>query len=405
MTSEATRSAQPGAGSPPPAAAPHGGSRTSGGGKVSGPLAIFTSTMGGGGAQRSMVKLAGAIAHRGFEVDLVLIRAEGHYRSEVSEAVRVIDLGARRALASIPPMVRYLRRERPAALLSSLDYVNIVGLWARRLSGVETRMIVSERNTLSSVVQNASRFRTKLRPPLMRWFYPWADGIVAVSRGVADDLTNMTGITSDRVQVIYNPVISPLLREMASAPLDHPWFRPGEPPVVLGLGRLKPQKDFGVLIEAFAHVRETRQARLLILGEGPERGRLESTVRRLGLENDVQLPGWVVNPYPFMSRSGLFVLSSRWEGLPGALIEALYCSVPVVSTDCPSGPREILEDGRHGLLVPVGDVPALARAIDIALSGAGPRPSPDTWRAFDQEVVVDRYLEALLGTRHEREAE
>ncbi len=362
-------------------------------------IAVLTSSMGGGGAQRSMVRLAGAIAQRGHAVDLVLIHADGHYRDEVSPAVRVVDLGARRALASIPAMVRYLRRERPAALLSSLDYVNIVGLWARWLSRTDTRMIVNEQNTLSLVVRNASRFRTRLRPPLMRRFYPWADGVVAVSQGVADDLADVTSLDRDRIQVIPNPVVSPLIGQMASEDVDHPWFRPGEPPVVLSLGRLVPQKDFGTLIESFARVRRTRSARLMILGEGRERERLEASIQRLGLHNDVQLPGWVVNPYPFIRRSDVFVLSSKWEGLPTVLIEALFCGVPVVSTDCPSGPREILDNGRYGRLVPIGHVEALAGSIDDSLSDATPRPGPESWRAFDQELVVDRYLDALLGPR------
>lgn len=362
-------------------------------------VAIFLSSLGGGGAQRSMLRLAGGIAERGHRVDLVVVRAEGHYGGEVAHPVRVVDLGARRALLALPRLAAYLRRERPAALLSSLDYVNIVALWSRRLAGVATRLVVNEQNTLSVAVANTASRRTRWMPGLVGRFYPWADGIVAVSEGVADDLARATGLPRERIDVIYNPVVTPQLEAMAKEPLEHPWFRRGEPPVIAALGRLVPQKDFGHLIRAFARLRRAgREARLLILGEGPERASLEALVRESGVVRDVALPGWIVNPYPHLVRSSLFVLSSRWEGLPTVLIEALFCGLPVVSTDCPSGPREILADGKHGVLVPVGDVDALARAMEGVLAAAVERPGRESWLPFAQDVVVDRYLHRLLGT-------
>lgn len=359
-------------------------------------LAILTSTLGGGGAQQSMIRLAAGIADRGYDVDLVLGRAEGHYADEIHDAVRVVDLRAPRTLFSVPALVRYLRRERPHAMLAALHHVNIVSLWARRLAGVQTRLVVSERNTLSMAAQHASSWRDRLSPRLIDRFYPWADGIVAVSRGVAEDLASVTRIPRDRIQVINNPVVTPRLKEMAKAALDHPWFLPGEPPVILALGRLVPQKDFATLIRAFAEVRRRWTARLLILGEGPERARLETLAVDSGLRADVGLPGWVANPYPFLVGSSMFVLSSRWEGLPGVLIEAMYCGVPVIATDCPSGPREILDEGRHGRLVAVGDVSALARSIEQSLAGNVPRPTRESWLPYEQEVVVGRYLKVLL---------
>lgn len=343
-----------------------------------------------------MVKLAGGIAERGYGIDLVLGHAAGHYASEVHPSVRIVDLRARKMVLSIPTLIRYFRDERPRAVLSSLNHVNIVGLWARRLSRVPTRMVVSERNTLS-LARHGSWWRQRLRPHLIGRFYRWADGIVAVSGGVADDLTTTTGLPSGRIAVIPNPIITPNVRRMAEETPHHRWLSDGEPPVVIAIGRLAPQKDFATLIEAFAAARGSSDARLLILGEGPERQNLESVVRSRGLDDVVDLPGWVDNPYPYLRRSALFVLSSRWEGLPGVLIEALYCGVPVVSTDCPSGPREILEGGRHGRLVPVGDVEALARAVSEGLSGQIAPPSRESWQQYEQEAVVTRYLDLLLG--------
>jgi glycosyltransferase involved in cell wall biosynthesis len=243
----------------------------------------------------------------------------------------------------------------------------------------------------------ARDLRARLGLQLISWFYPWADRITAVSEGVADDLAQAAGIPRERIQVIYNPVVTPEFKAKTEAPLDHPWFAPGEPPVVVGAGRLTIQKDFPALIRAFARVRQARPARLLILGEGEERSALEAVVRQLGVERDVSLPGFVSNPYPYMRRAALFVLSSRWEGLPGVLIEAMYCGARLVATDCPSGPREILADGRYGQLVPVGDVAALADAVRAGLDGHIPVPPAESWRLFEAGTVVDQYIDALMG--------
>jgi glycosyltransferase involved in cell wall biosynthesis len=361
-------------------------------------VAIFTSNMDGGGAERAMAKLAGGIAERGYDVDLVLSRAEGHYLAEVPDTVRIVDLDASRVLASIPGLIRYLRRERPVAMLTSMNYVNVVGIWAKALARVDTRLVVNEQNALSLEAAHSPRRRHRLMPRLIGRFYPWADRIVSVARGTADDLARTTGLPRGRIEVVHNPIVTPELKELAEAPVDHPWFRPGEPPVVLSVGRLSRQKDFGTLLRAFARVRDRRPARLVILGEGPERGSLESLISELGLLEVATLPGWIANPYPWMANAGAYVLSSRWEGLPSVLIEALYCGVPIVATDCLSGPREILDEGAHGLLVKVGDVDALARGIESALDGGVSRPAPASWRPYEQEFVVGRYLDVLVGT-------
>ena len=333
-------------------------------------LALLTSQMEDGGAQRTVLKLAGGLAERGYHVDLVLDPGGRSVPRGGVADVRVVDLGAPRVAASVPALVRYLRTERPVAMLSALDYVNIVALWSRRLAGVRTRLVVSERNHLSTAHRHRIVRRDKLVPALIRRYYPWADAIVAVSEAVADDLTTMTGLPRDGIEVVYNPVVTAEAVRMAGEPLDHPWLRRGQPPVVLGVGVLRRQKDFGTLVEAFADLRRRRPARLLILGDGPEREGLEALVAQKGLESDVQLPGFVANPYPYMKRAAAFALPSRWEGLPGVLIEALFCGVRTVATDCPGGSREILAHGRYGALVPMGDPLAMSAALDSALSGA-----------------------------------
>ncbi|HIK30747.1 MAG TPA: glycosyltransferase [Oscillatoriales cyanobacterium M59_W2019_021] len=360
-------------------------------------LAIFIPSLNGGGAQRLILKLANGFVERGYCVDLVLAQATGPYLPEVPETVRIVDLKASRTLFCLPALVGYLRQNRPIALLSALDYANLIALWASGLARVSTPVVVSEHNTLSLALEHARGWHKRLLPTLMRWFYPQARTIVTVSQGVAEDLPRVTGLDGDRICTIYNPVITPDLREKAKAPLEHPWLKPGEPPVVLAVGRLVPQKDFSTLIRAFAQLRQHRAARLIVLGEGVQRPELEGLVRQFGLESDVSLPGFVLNPYPYMARASVFVLSSRWEGLGIVAIEAMYLGTPVVSTDCPHGPREILQDGKYGTLVPVGDEDRLAKAIEMAMTQEAVPPCQESWQPFEVDTVVNQYLHALVG--------
>ncbi|MGR8934304.1 MAG: glycosyltransferase [Gammaproteobacteria bacterium] len=356
-------------------------------------LAFFVPSMRGGGAERVTAILAGAIAARGYAVDLVLAQAEGPNMAAVADAVRIIDFKCSKLLFTLPSLVRYLRQERPAAMLSMMAHTNIVALTACRVANVATRKIVSERVSVSW----RKRHRSRKLPWLIAHFYPWADDIIAVSDGVADDLAAATALPREKIRTIYNPIVRPEVQEKAKAPLHHPWFKAGEPPVVLAAGRLIGQKDFSTLIHAFARVRQARPARLLILGEGEDRPALEGLIAALGLTGDIGLPGFAADPYPYMARAAAFVLSSRWEGLPGVLIEALYCGAPLIATDCPSGPKEILQDGRYGRLVPVGDVEVLATAIQSALAGEIAPAPPESWRPYVLDNVVNQYLQVLLG--------
>lgn len=360
-------------------------------------IAIFISSMEGGGAQRSMLNLARGLARRGFRIDLLLARADGPYMSDIPDSVRLIDLKCKRVLKSVVPLVRYLRSEQPTAMLSALGHVNLVALWARRLAGVSTRLIISERNQFSHRSKHsAKRIDRFLVPWLAKRFYPWADRVVAVSNGVADDLAFQIPILRPRICTIYNPVARPKLFEMARQTVDHPWFQSTSPPVVVAAGHLHAQKDFSTLIRAIGGVQKNQPVRLLILGEGPERSALERMIEERGLQDVVSLPGFTQNPYAFMSRAALFVLSSRYEGLPGVLIEAMCCGAPVIATDCPSGPREILQDGKYGSLVPVGDAEAMAESIQSALKNRQVPPR-ESVRRFEPETIEDQFLSVLTG--------
>ncbi|WP_148221295.1 glycosyltransferase [Truepera radiovictrix] len=342
-----------------------------------------------------MVNLAHGFLECGARVDLVLAAARGPYLNQVKPDIRIIDLTSPGVFASLPKLVRYLHRQRPDALLTTLNHASVVALLARRLAGVPTRVINRESNMLfPGTVHSLKR---KILREAVRRTYPWADAHIAVSQGVAEDLQRFVPLPSERVFTIYNPVVTDTLQEKARAPLEHPWFNEGEPPVILGVGRLAPQKDFPTLIRAFAEMRRKRPVRLVILGEGGERGALEALVTELGIAADVDLPGFVDNPFAYMARAHLFVLSSRFEGLPGVLIQAMACGCPVVATDCPSGPSEVLAGGQYGPLVPVGDAAALAEAMTKTLAAPPPREKLQGRAAdFSEQATVPRYLEVLL---------
>lgn len=359
-------------------------------------ISLFLPSLRGGGAERVMLNLARGFAERGYEVDLVLAKAEGPYLSQVPDNIRVIDLKSARVLYSLHGLIRYLRQERPHALLSALDHANVVALWAKKISRVPTRIVVSVHSTISKASANARSLREKLTPLFIRIFYTWADAVVTVSRGVADDLIKLTKLPQEKVHVIYNPVVTPELFAKAEEPLDHPWFTPGEPPVILSVGRLTPAKDYPTLIKAFALVRKEMPVRLIILGEGEERPKLEALIRELGLERDVDLPGFVDNPYKYMKRASVLVLSSQWEGLPTVLVEALALGIPVVSTDCPSGPKEILNNGEYGRLVAVGNQKELAQSIKAAIWEGKKKIATDSYKLFQLDTVLHQYEEVLF---------
>ncbi|KPV39146.1 glycosyl transferase family 1 [Thiohalorhabdus denitrificans] len=363
-------------------------------------IALFLSFSGDGGVERMMLNLAGAIARLGHPVDLVRAKAEGGH-DQAPEGVRVIDLGTAHTRTSLKPLTRYLRRERPDAMLAAKDRANRVAIRARQRAGVDTRLAVRLGTHLSRSLEGRSGLKKWLRYRPMRAAYPHADAIVAVSAGVAEDTARITGIPQQAIHVIPNPVVTPGMREAARQPVGHPWLEGDsrEIPVVVAAGRLTRQKDFPTLLRAFARLREERPARLIILGEGRDRPELEALAAELGIAGDLDLPGFAANPYAFMAGADLFALSSAWEGSPNVLTEALALGTPVAATDCQSGPRETLAGGRYGPLVPVGDAEALGRALADTL--AEPPESAFLQEAaapFEAEASARAYL-AALGVR------
>ena len=365
------------------------------------PLALFISRLHCGGAERVTVNLLRAAAQAGITLDLLLAKAEGSLLSEVPREVRVIDFNVSRVRSAIPQIALYLRRERPRAVISHMTHGNIAFLIARALARTKTPLVVVEHSRFSP--SSAAR---KLHPwerKVARVLYPWADHVVGVSTGVSRDVEQSLGLPTDRVRTIYNPIVDARLLARAEEPCPHPWLSPDpwptgdDQPVLLTVGHLgRPEKDHATLLRAVAIVRQTRPVRLVIFGEGSERGQIESLRRDLGLETAVDLPGATNNPYAAMRGASLFVLSSRSEGLPTVLIEALACGCPTVSTTCPSGPTEILEGGRYGVLVPPENPAALAEGI---LKGLDREWDRDALRRrgaeFSATASMNQYLAIL----------
>lgn len=359
------------------------------------PIALFLPTFGDGGVERMLVHLSRGLIDFGRRVDFLVSRAGGPYLSLLPSQVRLVELGTSNPLMMLLPLTRYFGRERPTVCLSAKRY-DSEALRARRLAGVDTRIFVRVGTTPSQRDSHRNAFRRWRSHRRMRRLYPRAHGVIAVSQGVAEDVARSARVPLARIHVVPNPVIPPELADLATAPVDHPWFAASGPPVILGAGGLRRSKDFPTLLRAFARLREKRVLRLVILGEGRQRPRLEALAAELGVRDDVSLPGFVANPYAYMARAHLFVLSSLWEGSPNVVVEAMAVGTPVVCTDCPSGPQEILQGGTYGPLVPVGNADAMAGAMAATLDTP---PSGQTLKAaaapYTIRLSTERYLEAF----------
>jgi glycosyltransferase involved in cell wall biosynthesis len=363
---------------------------------VTAELAVFAATSGHSGVDRVLRNLVPAVAALGLRVDVLGVEGHGPRFDTLPPGVRHLPLGARHVNSALPALVRYLRRERPQALLSDKDRVNRAALIARRLAGVPTRVGVRLGTTVSVNLASRGHFERWLQTASMRCFYPAADAVLVPSAGAADDLAAHARLPRSRIHVVPSPIVTAALQVRAAEPLEHPWFAPGQPPLILGVGELSERKDFATLLRAFARVRAQRACRLMILGEGRRRAELEALARELGVAEDLALPGFVSNPYPYMSRAAVFALASRWEGMPVVLIEALALGTPSAACDCPSGPREVLDGGRVGPLVAVGDDAALAEALARQLDQPTPREvSRAAVAGYGDDASARAYLAAL----------
>ena len=372
------------------------------------PRIAFLTPALGGGIGRVLINLSNAFTQRGVPVDLLLGKPESSYLQQLSPQVRVLHLPTTHSLSGLPALVGYLRRERPAVINTDSIRVNVLALRARSLAQITSRqplrVCATLHNTYSRALATRSSAKRRSQLSRLRRYYPRNDAVIAVSRGVADDFLELAPLSPSRLHVIPNPVVTPGIEHMAALDAGHPWLEPGQPPLLLAVGRLHPQKDYPTLLRACAALPRSIAWRLLILGEGEQRHYLEQLIGELDLTGRAALGGQVDNPYAYMARARLLVLSSAWEGFGNVLVEAMAVGTPVVATDCPHGPGEILDKGRLGRLVPVGDAVALAAAISDVL--AQPAPASEVLRAATEPyrvaTVAEQYARLLLP--HERPA-
>lgn len=352
-------------------------------------IAFFLIDLGGGGAEKVMLSLAAGFANKGRQVDLVLVKKTGEYLSLIPDNVRVIDLASPRLIGSLPLLVKYLQKNSPKFLFSALEDPNVLSIISQKLAGVPTHVIVTVHNNLSRTCRESRQLKRKFTPWFISWLFPQASGVVAVSQGVADDVAKMSGLPSEKVRVIYNPIFTPELLPKFHESVEHPWFKDEQLPVILGIGRLTKQKDFGTLIKAFSIVEKQYPSRLMILGQGEKLAELQSLVEDLNLVNKVDFPGFVDNPYAYLSKAKMLVMSSIFEGFGNVLVEAMMAGTPVVSTNCESGPSEILADGKYGNLAQVADPESLATAIIDTFSN---HPTPEILQQRGQEFSLEAAL-------------
>ena len=338
-------------------------------------------------------------AQSNLEIDLLSIRSDyTDHLGKLPQNVNRLHFRARHNLSILPELISYLRARRPRALLAAKDRAIFVSALAKKLSGVPVRVVGRLGTNVSAGIRQKNPAARAVRRLMMQFSYETIDAAICVSKGVAYDLASITGLPVHDFFVVKNPVITPELQLMAGEAVDHPWIQDKTMPLIIGMGRLTLQKDFETLIRAFDMVRYSHPSRLIILGEGKKRRELQALIHQSGLEDVVDLPGFQPNPYPYLKASDLFVLSSQWEGSPNALTEAMALGIPVVSTDCPSGPREILDEGRLGPLVPMKEPEAMAEAILKVLKD--PPPKERLMKAvegYSLENSGRAYLKLLIG--------
>ena len=357
----------------------------------------------GGGAERVMMSIAAGLADRGVAVDFLVNRNSEDCWGSLSPNVRLLSLDTWR-YTCLPGLLKYIRRQRPHGLLSTMKSANLTALVAKKFFAPELRLVIHQANSFSGELRTLS-VKQRLALRAIRRLMPSADAIVTLNQAMAADIRELAPKAARNVQVIHDPYDIDEIIARSQRPAEHPWLGDGRTaPVIVAAARLHPKKDLKTLIKAFALVAKQRPVRLVILGEGPELTRLKEVASVLDVAPHVDFTGFKDNPFPFMAEADVFALSSKIEGFGGVLVQAMACGTPVVSTDCPFGPSEILEDGELGRLSPVGDYRAMARSIietlDCPISSARLREGS---RRYSAETSIDAYMDALsLSSAPER---
>lgn len=329
-----------------------------------GEVILFLPDLSGGGAERVMVHYGNWLVAQGQPTTLVLVNATGEYFAEIDPRVHVVDLACRRGSFAVLPFYRLVQRRKPLAVLTTLTLTIWVAGVVHWFSPHRFRLVLRQANTFSIDTRVTHSWKASLKRKLTIWANRSADGHIAVSLGVARDLAAETGVPLEQIRVVHNPVDIGAISRLALEPLPHPWAEAADSvPFILAVGRLAPQKDFATLLQAFARVRQATFCKLVILGQGQLRQELADLAQKLKIDSDVVFAGFVGNPFPWIRQARVLVSSSRWEGFNNVLLQALACGTAVVATDCPHGARELLEDGKVGRLVPVGNPAEMAAAV------------------------------------------
>ena len=348
-----------------------------------------------GGVEKNTLRLIKGLLNKEYKVDLLLVSNEGIYINQLDKRLNIINLNTKKVSRSIFKISEYLKKYGPLALITAKDYINIIVILASLLSKTKTKIITSTNTQVSIQLSTQKKTSKIINKWLMRMIYPFATNLVAVSMGVADDLAAIIGVNVNKIHVIYNPIVDEEIRTNENKFVDIPHIK-SDDTLLVSAGRLSNEKDYPTLLEAIRIAKNKRNVKLIILGEGEQRKNLENMITRLELKDSVYLIGEVLNPYPYMKKADLFILSSRWEGFANVIVEALAVGTPVVSTDCPSGPSEILDAGNYGLLVPVGDPKSLAEGIIEALDKAWDKELlKNRANKFSVEVAVNSYLDLI----------
>jgi glycosyltransferase involved in cell wall biosynthesis len=357
-------------------------------------LAFFLPDMRVGGAENVALRLIRDFTVKGYEVDLVLMQSIGLLLEQLPPGVNVIDLRANRIRSAILPLRRYFRHRQPAAMQVSMWPLTVAAVVAHRLSASRARLVLSDHIALSRQYAHFGLIRRAMLRWSIGFFYPLADARVVVSNDAANDLARVSAIPRASIEVIYNPVARPDGSPWRSD-ADQLWGTATRR--ILSVGSLKDQKNQLLLIRSFAQLGERARSRLIILGDGELRPALEAAIAAEELGDSILLPGFR-DPWPYYESADLFVLSSDYEGFGLVIVEALRCGLTVVSTDCEAGPREILDGGRYGYLVPVNDETALAAAMERALERPlDPEMLKARAEAISSQSTSDRYLELMSG--------